>query len=481
MARFTENGFEIDGISTIRNKLRLKADEVFANILNGEELSTDDSGVLGRVFGIVSESIFEHEQLLEDFVATFNPNGVSGVVLDDFLYLSGMTRLDSTPASALIAMTGVNGSTIGAISVKSSITSDVFNVKLSTTFDNTDCNGIQFSVEVDNTVKQYELTYSVNGKPSENPPILVLSTGSDTVKSLAQRFAQTINNQTSDLTAIVTNDNRVSVYITNRYDTGYFVGDNINIENTIVVKNAISATYTAVSQEANSLNSVSSGASVNLKSVTNPYTTFASVPVESDAKAKQRWFTSKAQDGFGEYDHMNTALTMVDGVKFVNIQQNITSSPNGVRTNNGVVVVVDGGDDQIIAQTIFNNMAVGTATDGLVEEVASDIVGFGHKIKFSRPVYIPIRISMSLKALPNFPTNGKNMIKQAIVDWFNELQVGGDILYSRLFDPINSVNGFSVNDLKIGRVGGNFGIKDITLKYNELPIITPENILIGGS
>ena len=172
---------------------------------------------------------------------------------------------------------------------------------------------------------------------------------------------------------------------------------------------------------------------------------------------------------------------MVDGVKFVNIQQNITSSPNGVRTNNGVVVVVDGGDDQIIAQTIFNNMAVGTATDGLVEEVASDIVGFGHKIKFSRPVYIPIRISMSLKALPNFPTNGKNMIKQAIVDWFNELQVGGDILYSRLFDPINSVNGFSVNDLKIGRVGGNFGIKDITLKYNELPIITPENILIGGS
>ena len=481
MARFTENGFEIDGISTIRNKLRLKADDVFANILNGEELSTDDSGVLGRVFGIVSESIFEHEQLLEDFVATFNPNGVSGVVLDDFLYLSGMTRLYSTPASALIAMTGVNGSTIGAISVKSSITSDVFNVQSSTTFDNTDCNGVQFSVEVDNTVKQYELTYSVNGKPSENPPILVLSTGSDTVKSLAQRFAQTINNQTSNLTAIVTNDNLVSVYITNRYDTGYFIGDNISIKNTIVVKNAISATYTAVSQEVNSLNSVSSGASANLKSVTNPYTTFASVPVESDAKAKQRWFNAKAQNGYGEYDHLQTALTMVDGVKFVNIQQNITSSSSGERVNQGVVIVVDGGDDQEIAQAIFNNIAVGTATNGLVESVASDILGVGHIVKFSRPVYVPIRVSMSLKALPNFPTNGKNIIKQSIVDWFNELQVGEDILYSRLFNPINRVDGFSVNNLKIGRVGGNFGVNDVTLKYNELATIKADDILIGGS
>ena len=61
MARFTENGFEIDGISEIREKLRLKANTVFENILNGEDLSTDDSSVLGRIFGIVAESKFEDE------------------------------------------------------------------------------------------------------------------------------------------------------------------------------------------------------------------------------------------------------------------------------------------------------------------------------------------------------------------------------------------------------------------------------------
>ena len=58
--------------------------------------------------------------------------------------------------------------------------------------------------------------------------------------------------------------------------------------------------------------------------------------------------------------------------------------------------------------------------------------------------------------------------------------VGEDILYSRLFDPINSTQGFSVNNLQIGRVGGNIGIQDITIKFNELATVSPENILIGG-
>lgn len=88
---------------------------------------------------------------------------------------------------------------------------------------------------------------------------------------------------------------------------------------------------------------------------------------------------------------------------------------------------------------------------------------------------------MSLKALPNFPTNGKNMIKQAIVDYFNSLDVGEDILYSRLFEPINSIQGFSANNLRIGKVTGNLGVDDIVLKFNELATIRPEDILIGGS
>ena len=45
----------------------------------------------------------------------------------------------------------------------------------------------------------YRVTYGVEGKPSENPPIELLSLPTDTKETLAARIAQTINSQTSDL------------------------------------------------------------------------------------------------------------------------------------------------------------------------------------------------------------------------------------------------------------------------------------------
>ena len=48
-------------------------------------------------------------------------------------------------------------------------------------------------------------------------------------------------------------------------------------------------------------------------------------------------------------------------------------------------------------------------------------------------------------------------------------------------NPINTIQGFSANNLRIGKVSGNLGVDDIVLKFNELATIRPEDILIGGS
>ena len=88
---------------------------------------------------------------------------------------------------------------------------------------------------------------------------------------------------------------------------------------------------------------------------------------------------------------------------------------------------------------------------------------------------------MAITISPTFPANGKNLIKQAIVDWFNSMQVGDDIYYSRLYEPINSVNGFSVRNLQVGKLNGSYGTEDIVLGHNEVATISAENIYIGGS
>ena len=70
---------------------------------------------------------------------------------------------------------------------------------------------------------------------------------------------------------------------------------------------------------------------------------------------------------------------------------------------------------------------------------------------------------------------------QAIVDWFNNLNVGEDIHYSRLYEPINSIRGFAVRNLKFGYKGGTLGVDDIIIKHNELATINAEDISIGGN
>lgn len=484
MAKFTENGFEIDGLVQIRERLTESANAKFEPLLNGQTLSTDDSGVIGRQLAILSEPLALQEEALQTVVTSFDPQQAAGTILDDLVYLTlGDYRLDSEPASGLLIVFGNVGSTINeGASARSKVTGDVFNLDNSVTFNTASCNGVEFDVVLSSVESVYYINYGVDGKPSQNPPIELISLPTDTKETLAARIAQTINTQTSDLVATVTNSNKVNVFIRNRMDVGFFnTTANLPIESSYMPVYATSATYTAVSQDAGTINQINSGATSGWLSVTNPYATAESTPVESDSELRYRWRLSKASNAFGDYDSMLSSLFRVRGVKFVNIQQNITSQPNGDRINQGVSVVVQGGNGQDVANEIFRNLPIGTVTNGVEEYFVSDVTGTNHSVKVSRPNLVPIKISMSLKALPNFPTNGKNMIKQAIVDYFNSLDVGEDILYSRLFEPINSIQGFSANNLKIAKVTGELGVNDVVIKFNELATIKPEDILIGGS
>ena len=483
MAMFTTNGLEIDGLSDIRQRLIDKANLKFSPLLVGQTLSTDDSGVIGRFISILSEEFSLHEEVLQSVVSSIDVNQASGVALDKLVELGGLYRLPASPATTNLQLYGDVGTTIAnGSSARSNKTGDIFYIDESVTFNTTSATGVEVELTVDGTVKEYTINYSVNTKFSQNAPITVFSLTTDDKESLAKRIAQTVNAQTSDLTATVTNENNVQIKSINSVDESIWtvVGTNLNIIRSFHLVAATSATSGTVAQDANTITSINSGSVIGWRAVTNPFSSDASLPVETDEQLRYRFRLNKGYDQYGNFDSMYAALVSVIGVQFINIQQNITSVTNGSRTNQGISVVVLGGNGQDIANAIFKNLPVGTVTDGTEIYYVSDINGGQHEVRFSRPSFVPIKISMSLKALPNFPTSGKNQIKQAIVDWFNSLDVGEDIYYSRLFEPINSIQGFTVKNLKVAKLnGGVLGTEDITIKYNELATITPADILIG--
>ena len=167
---------------------------------------------------------------------------------------------------------------------------------------------------------------------------------------------------------------------------------------------------------------------------------------------------------------------------YENVQANTSSKETGGGIiNNGLAITVQGGNEDEIAVAIFNSVSDGIATSGDIVKEVKDINGFGHEVRFSRPKSKPLQISMSLVTYADYPSNGNALIKQAIVDWFNKLNVGEDIHYSRLYEPINSIRGFAVRNLKFGYNGGTLGVDDIIIRHNELATINAEDISIGGN
>lgn len=176
------------------------------------------------------------------------------------------------------------------------------------------------------------------------------------------------------------------------------------------------------------------------------------------------------------------ALKSVKGVVYENVQQNTSPNPtNSGIINNGVAITVMGGNEDEIALAIFNSVSEGIATSGDILKMVKDINGFEHEIRFSRPKIVPLELSLSLITYPNFPVNGNAKIRQAIVEWFNSLNVGEDIHYSRLYEPINSIQGFAVKNLKFGYKGGTLSTEDIIIRHDEIATLDASDIIIGGS
>ncbi|MBN4659177.1 hypothetical protein H4F44_25685, partial [Escherichia coli] len=95
------------------------------------------------------------------------------------------------------------------------------------------------------------------------------------------------------------------------------------------------------------------------------------------------------------------------------------------------------------------NIPIGCVTNGTVVVPIVDGAGVVD-IKFSRPEYVQVAMKIALQTDSSFPQNGKTLIQEAIVRYFETLEVGDSVIWSKVFNPINEVRGQSVNSLLIG-------------------------------
>ena len=480
---FNETGFVSKRYNEVRTELAESAQIAFADKLGDTTLRVDDSSVLGRLFGMIALPIVQNAEVIPLILQSLDINQAEGQQLDNLLWnIHRIKRNGVGQANGLLMLYGTIGTTVSQGSeVGNYITGDSYATDDDVTFSHVSANGVD--IEISSIDGVFQLAYTIDGKLSQSPNIIVQKGVTDTtIQQIAERLVDAINSQSSYLTATRNNDNSVKVIIKDRNNVGNFiVTGNMTVVRSYMPVYATSTTYSSKESLANQVTLIRSS-TLGWLGVTNPYYIFPSTPIESDEDYRYRAKLNLHGNPLGKYNAILFALKSVKGVTYENVQANTSSKETGGGIiNNGLAITVQGGNEDEIAVAIFNSVSDGIATSGDIVKEVKDINGFGHEVRFSRPKSKPLQISMSLVTYADYPSNGNALIKQAIVDWFNKLNVGEDIHYSRLYEPINSIRGFAVRNLKFGYKGGTLGVDDIIIRHNELATINAEDISIGGN
>lgn len=465
---FDENGVNINTLSETRQEIIDRANILMSPYSEGLPLLTDESSVLGR---IISLTAYPAQQTYEIIPAIFNAldiNSATDMQVDNIAKLADIYRKGASQSAGDVVVWGKVGTIIPEGSrVRNKITGDVFATTQQVTLDQNNAVGID--VLVDDTQTQFSLSYSINGQLSTSPEIMIQTNPQDnTLQKKVERIVDAINSRSSYLTASRNNDNTVRILIKENYRTGFFnVSNGLQLFRSHKQTPVNSLTYSSQLAEVNTITQIDT-AILGWEGVRNVYTIFASEPVESDADLKYR-VELKGSGNYGLINSLTYSLRSLRGVTYTNYQI----------TKDGVYVTVLGGNDKEIAEVLFEHCN-GVAYLGDIEAQVKDMNGAEHDVKFSRPKPVSLQLQASLIVSPTFPTDGIAKIKEAIVEWFNNRDVGEDIYYSRLYEPINRVRGFSIKNLKVGRAGGSLGLDDIIIRHNEIATISAENIYIGG-
>ena len=143
---------------------------------------------------------------------------------------------------------------------------------------------------------------------------------------------------------------------------------------------------------------------------------------------------------------IEAALLDVPGVSTAIVKSNrgFTTDEDGVPGKAFTSLVV-GGNDNEIAQCIYENQPAGIQSYGNTSVNITDSHGIEQQISFSRPtpVYLWVKVTYSLYDEEAFP--GQDAVKDALVEWAErEYTLGKDIISTRINQGLYDVPGIGV-------------------------------------
>ncbi|MCP4482084.1 MAG: hypothetical protein GY817_04695 [bacterium] len=189
---------------------------------------------------------------------------------------------------------------------------------------------------------------------------------------------------------------------------------------------------------------------------------------ENDTEFRKRLFASFQHSKTGTAEGLRSAILQnVEDMSAVMIMENMTSETVNNIPPHSFHIVVSGGDEEKIAQEIYNAKASGIQAYGEIVKQVETSTGDTVNIGFSRPVYKPIYLNITVWKNEG-TTITESEIKDLILEYGNNLSFGDNVIvYPKI---MSLLTGLSIYDaeIKVGITSSPTQNNNIVINSNEI-------------
>lgn len=481
MAGLTPQGLEIKSLDDVIVGYQTEAASIFSDLVPaGDVVDVGPNSALGRMIGVVSPSLADVWEVLQQINNAFNPATATGIALDNIVALSGITRLAAQPTRAQVILEGDLNTIVQSPQGKaySSSTQRVFSILSPVTLNMNAASGlgIRIAVVADSTV--YTLSYSTDNVNFIDASI-TSGVGATEATILAQIKAKVEDLWGGIFTTYYSGDRLYVVRIDPFQVATFAVTTNIRVEKIRKLGIAVDDVVGAFPQEALSIDTISVPI-MGWDSVINPVSATTGRLTETDEELRERFRNSKFVQSQNILESILDALRNVEGVSDVVVYENDTDTvdPLGIPAHSFLPIVL-GGLPSDVAQAIWENKPVGIPSVGDTTVQIADSQGILHNISFKTPEEVRLYVSMSITDTGTMPGDAPAQIRQKLVEYADtNYFIGDDVIYSRLYTPVNSIPGFQVNSLFVGTSPSPTGVANITIDFDQVATLVADDITI---
>ena len=173
------------------------------------------------------------------------------------------------------------------------------------------------------------------------------------------------------------------------------------------------------------------------------------IPYESDAQLRARRDLSIEAQGAHSIGTIQSAVANL-GVSFLQVIENDSAVTVDTIPPKSFEVVVRGGEPRQIALAISKTRPLGVKAFGTEYHDVLDSLGQLRTIGFTRPT--PVQIFLKVTGIKKQGSTNDivGLVNQALLNHINNLGVGVDVEWSKLFAPISGIPGLSVTNIFVG-------------------------------